>query len=190
MTAGSGSGLSAELELQLRGGVHAKSPMDAIAPIDGGAMPIHRTIGARGVAAAYPQGGTALTVLPVHARRTSPFGHRPDPIDGSMDFHTGLDLGAPAGAAVHAAGGGRVLRAEMVSGYGNMVVIDHGNGLETRYAHLQGFSVHAGDVVAPGDVVGQVGATGRVTGPHLHFEVRRDGQPVDPTGEINGLGQP
>jgi murein DD-endopeptidase MepM/ murein hydrolase activator NlpD len=129
-------------------------------------------------------------VLPVHAPRTSPFGHRPDPIDGSDDFHTGLDLGAPAGAPVHAAGGGRVVRAESVSGYGNLVIIDHGGGLETRYAHLAGFSVQKGDVVRPGEIVGQVGATGRVTGPHLHFEVRRDGQALDPADEMPGLRQP
>jgi len=189
IAASGGTGLAAELEKQMQTGVSAKQPIDSLKPVDGG-IALHRSVGARGISAAYPSAGTALTVLPVQARRTSPFGHRPDPIDGTMDFHTGLDLGAHAGAAVKAAGGGKVVRASDAGGYGNLVIIDHGHGLETRYAHLQGFSVKVGDVVNAGDVVGQVGATGRVTGPHLHFEVRRDGQPVDPSGEINGLGQP
>jgi murein DD-endopeptidase MepM/ murein hydrolase activator NlpD len=186
MSASGGSGLAKEIEGQMGGGP-AVASIDAIPPTNS----LHRTIGARAISNAYPAGGGgALTFLPVQARRTSPFGHRPDPIDGSDDFHTGLDLGARAGTPIHAAGGGRVVRAEMVSGYGNMVVIDHGGGLETRYAHMQGFSVKEGDVVQPGTVVGQVGATGRVTGPHLHFEVRRDGHPVDPTQEMPNIVEP
>jgi murein DD-endopeptidase MepM/ murein hydrolase activator NlpD len=189
MAAGGGTGLTAELEGQLGNGIASKHPVDAIPPIEGG-FSIHRGASARALSSAYPQGGGMLSVLPVHARRTSPFGHRPDPINGSTDFHTGLDLGAHEGSPVRAAGGGRVIRASEAGGYGNLVIIDHGNGLETRYAHLQGFSVKPGDVVQPGDIVGQVGKTGRVTGPHLHFEVRRDGQPVDPSSEMTGLGQP
>lgn len=189
MAAGGGTGLTAELEGQLSGGVAPKHPVDAIPPIEGG-VALHRVASPRALSSAYPQGGGMLTVLPVHARPTSPFGHRPDPIDGSTDFHTGLDLGAREGSPVRAAGGGTVIRASDAGTYGNLVVIDHGNGLETRYAHLQGFSVKPGDVVQPGEILGQVGKTGRVTGPHLHFEVRRDGQPVDPSSEISGLGQP
>jgi murein DD-endopeptidase MepM/ murein hydrolase activator NlpD len=164
-------------------------PAPHIPPVDG-ALSIHRAPSSRMLASAYPQGGSPLSVLPVQARRTSPFGERTDPINGANDFHPGLDLGAPAGAPVHAAGGGRVVRASEAGTYGNLVIIDHGNGLETRYAHLQGFAVHVGDVVTPGQLVGQVGATGRVTGPHLHFEVRRDGQPVDPAGELSNIGHP
>jgi murein DD-endopeptidase MepM/ murein hydrolase activator NlpD len=190
MAAGGGTGLSAEIEGQLGGGVAPKQPVDAIRPIEGG-FSIHRaTPTMRALSSAYPSGGGALTVLPVQARRTSPFGHRPDPISGGDDFHTGLDLGAREGSPVRAAGGGKVIRASDAGTYGNLVIIDHGNGLETRYAHLQGFSVKPGDIVQPGEIVGQVGKTGRVTGPHLHFEVRRDGQPIDPSSEISGLGQP
>ncbi len=190
MAAGGGAGLAAEIEAQMGGENPGVALASAGPPALAGMPAAEQPFRMRALAGAYAQTPGTLSVLPVDARRTSPFGRRPDPIDGSSDFHTGLDLGAPAGAAVRAAGGGRVVRAESSSGYGNMVVIDHGGGLESRYAHLAGFSVKAGDLVQPGDVVGQVGSTGRVTGPHLHFEVRRDGQPVDPANEISGLKSP
>lgn len=137
-------------------------------------------------AAGYPV-ASPLSVRPVPGSPTSPFGERADPIDGSTNFHTGLDLAAATGTPVAVAGPGVVVRAESSGSYGNMVVVDHGGGLETRYAHLSGYSVKVGDRLDAGDVVGQAGATGRVTGPHLHFEVRRDGKPVDPRGELPAL---
>jgi len=91
------------------------------------------------------------------------------------------------GTPVQASGGGTIVHAGPAGTYGNLVVIDHGGGLETRYAHLDRIDVAKGQAITPGQTLGTVGATGRVTGPHLHFEVRRDGQPIDPEGEISGL---
>lgn len=112
---------------------------------------------------------------------SSGFGARPDPILGTEAFHPGLDLRALYGTQIHATGDGKVVFAGRNGGYGNMVEIDHGNGLRTRYGHLSAILVNEGDVVHEGDVIGRVGSTGRSTGPHLHYEVRVDGEPVDPT---------
>jgi murein DD-endopeptidase MepM/ murein hydrolase activator NlpD len=96
-------------------------------------------------------------------------------------FHGGLDLAAPAGTPVRAAAAGAARVAENPSGYGLHVVIDHGAGVATLYAHLQWTPLHGGQTVGAGEELGQVGSTGLSTGPHLHFEVRRNGRPVDPT---------
>lgn len=135
----------------------------------------------------YRSASPAMLSVPVAGGVNSPFGLREDPIDGHERHHAGVDLGAPMGAEVAAAGGGVVVEAGARGGYGNMVVIDHGNGLETRYAHLSEVSVKEGERITGGARVGSVGETGRATGPHLHFEVRRDGRPVDPKDEILGL---
>ncbi len=111
---------------------------------------------------------------------TSPFGPRLDPFLGRPALHTGLDLREEAGAAVRTTADGTVVSAGPAGGYGTMVEIDHGHGLTTRYAHLESILVDAGHRVAKGDAVGLVGATGRATGPHLHYETRIDGEPVDP----------
>ncbi|HEX4767809.1 MAG TPA: peptidoglycan DD-metalloendopeptidase family protein [Lichenihabitans sp.] len=111
---------------------------------------------------------------------TSPFGARIDPFLGRPALHTGVDLRESFGVGAKATAAGRVTFAGALGGYGNMVEIDHGNGLATRYAHLEAILVSVGQTVARGDVVGEVGATGRATGPHLHYEVRIDGEPVDP----------
>ena len=95
-------------------------------------------------------------------------------------FHAGLDFKGPVGAPIFAAARGRVAFVGQRSGYGNCVEIDHGNGLLTRYAHMSGFRAHAGEAVAAGQLIGLIGSTGRSTGPHLHFEVRLNGQPVNP----------
>ena len=94
--------------------------------------------------------------------------------------HSGIDLGAPQGTPVKAAAGGRVKTAAYQGGYGNLVVIQHANGTETRYAHLSKLGVRAGETVRSGEVVGRVGSTGNSTGPHLHFELRVNGQARDP----------
>jgi murein DD-endopeptidase MepM/ murein hydrolase activator NlpD len=138
-------------------------------------------------AAVYRTTAPRLSVAPVDGAASSSWGKRTDPIDGTSKFHAGLDLAAAADSPVRAAGSGVVTRAGAAGGYGNLVVVDHGGGLETRYAHLAHIKVEVGQTVGPGDVVGGVGATGRATGPHLHFEVRRDGHAVDPKGEIPGL---
>lgn len=110
----------------------------------------------------------------------SPFGVRIDPFLGRPALHSGVDLVQPFGAAVRAAGAGRVIHAGPMGGYGDMVEIDHGDGLTSRYGHLSDVLVGEGDELAQGAVVGRLGSTGRSTGPHLHYEVRIDGEPVDP----------
>ncbi len=102
------------------------------------------------------------------------------PIFHEMRMHTGIDIGAGYGAPVHAAATGVVVTAGVISGYGNAVVIDHGDGIATLYGHLSRFAVRTGQRVDVGQTVGAVGNTGNSTGPHLHFEVRVRGVPVDP----------
>ncbi|MCY0147231.1 M23 family metallopeptidase [Hoeflea sp. G2-23] len=111
---------------------------------------------------------------------TSRFGNRKDPFLGKLGFHGGIDFRAPSGTPVRAAGSGVVIRAGRSGGYGKMVEIDHGNGITTRYAHLSKVLVKQGDRVTSGTRIGKAGSTGRSTGPHLHYEVRRNGKPVDP----------
>jgi murein DD-endopeptidase MepM/ murein hydrolase activator NlpD len=111
---------------------------------------------------------------------TSPFGYRADPFLGRLALHPGVDLAEAYGAEIHAAATGRVVHAGLAGGYGNMVEIDHGNGLATRYAHMSEVLVGEGEAVDKGAVLGRLGSTGRSTGPHLHYEVRVDGEPVDP----------
>ena len=111
---------------------------------------------------------------------SSSFGWRVDPFSGRSAFHEGLDFTAAIGTPIHAAAGGRVTVAEQTPDYGKIVKINHGSGLETRYAHASELLVKAGDVVRKGQLIARVGNTGRSTGPHLHFEVRRDGAPLDP----------
>ena len=112
--------------------------------------------------------------------RSSEFGYRSDPFHGGGAFHAGLDLTGQTGEMIHAAANGVVVRAGWWGGYGKVVVIDHGNGMETRYGHLSRFHVKEGDVIRQGQVIGGMGSTGRSTGTHLHFEIRLDGRPLDP----------
>ena len=111
---------------------------------------------------------------------SSGFGYRSDPFTGAGAFHAGLDFRGPIGAPIYAAAKGVVSFAGVKSGYGNCIEIDHGNGLLTRYAHMSAFRAVVGQLVSPGDVIGAIGSTGRSTGPHLHFEVRINGNPVNP----------
>ncbi len=111
---------------------------------------------------------------------TSPFGPRIDPFLGRPALHTGVDLGEDYGSPVRATADGTVVFADADGGYGNLVEIDHGNGLSSRYAHLSSFAVRQGQKVTAGTVVGHIGESGRATGPHLHYETRIDGEPVDP----------
>lgn len=120
-------------------------------------------------------------IVPSVARHiSSSFGYRSDPFSGEPALHSGLDFKAPSGAPILAAARGRVAFVGRHAGYGKLVEIDHGNGLRTRYAHMSAFRARSGDRVRPGQVIGAVGSTGRSTGPHLHFEVRLHGQPVNP----------
>ena len=115
---------------------------------------------------------------------TSPFGPRVHPIFGDVRMHTGIDFGAPMGAQIHAAADGVVVLAGPYGGYGNATVIDHGNGLATLYGHQSALLVNVGDHVTKGQVIGLVGCTGYCTGPHVHFEVRVNGTPVDPAAYL------
>ena len=91
-----------------------------------------------------------------------------------------MDFRGETGTPVHAAGAGKVLRAEVAGGYGNLVELDHGNGVTTRYGHLSAFDVKAGQIVAAGQVIGRIGSTGRSTGPHLHYETRLSDEARNP----------
>jgi murein DD-endopeptidase MepM/ murein hydrolase activator NlpD len=130
--------------------------------------------------------GRLMPFLPVRApligeaEVSSPFGYRPDPFLGRPALHPGVDLVQEYGAEIHATAGGRVVHAGPMGGYGNMVEIDHGNGLATRYGHMSEILVEEGQEVTAGAALGRIGSTGRSTGPHLHYEVRIDGEPVDP----------
>lgn len=110
----------------------------------------------------------------------SPYGPRTDPIDGTPKIHKGVDIGAPQGTPINAAASGTVTWAGPRGTYGNLVVIRHDDQTETRYAHQSNVLVQQGDVVSTGQVIGEVGSTGRSTGPHVHFEARVDGEAVDP----------
>ena len=123
--------------------------------------------------------------LPGDGDVTSGFGRRSDPINGGSKYHTGVDLRAPEGSPIKVAADGVVKTAGQRGGYGNAVEIDHGNGLSTLYAHASELLVTKGQKVSEGQPVGRAGMTGRATGPHLHFEVRVNDRPVDPTRALN-----
>lgn len=112
---------------------------------------------------------------------TSSFGMRIHPVLGGRRGHNGVDLAQPTGTPVYATADGLVSKAERYSSYGNYIQIEHGGALQTRYAHLSGYAVAAGEEVKKGQLIGYVGSTGRSTGPHLHYEVRVAGEAVDPT---------
>jgi murein DD-endopeptidase MepM/ murein hydrolase activator NlpD len=120
------------------------------------------------------------SIWPVDGRLMGAFGERTDPFSGEGAFHKGVDISAPIGTAIRATADGIVVFAEMESTFGRLVKINHGNGVETYYAHLSRFYVQAGQDVRRGELIGAVGTSGRVTAPHLHYEVRLGGAPVNP----------
>jgi murein DD-endopeptidase MepM/ murein hydrolase activator NlpD len=132
------------------------------------------------VSLAQPHQTDAALPLPIRAPVSSPFGYRADPFSGAPRFHAGVDIAAAYGREVPSAGPGRVVFSGSQGGYGNTVVVEHANGIRTRYAHLSSIQVEVGTPVDAGTIVGRVGSSGRSTGPHLHFEVLQDGQPVNP----------
>ena len=134
------------------------------------------------VLVATPAYADSPPVFPIQGEwtLTSPFGYRTHPIRGTRDFHEGVDIGVPIGTPVHAAMAGIVTRAGPLGGYGHTVVIDHGNGYSTLYAHLSQILVARGDLVGSGQVIAKSGNSGFSTGPHLHFELRLGGRPIDP----------
>ena len=142
--------------------VFSRSPAPAFAGARGGAL--------------LPNG------LPVSARLTSRFGLRAHPIRGGMRAHSGVDLAAPYGAPIVATADGVIGTAGWSGGYGLLVAISHGGGVQTRYGHLSRLNVTPGQEVRSGDVIGFVGSTGASTGPHVHYEIRVNGVATDPLG--------
>ena len=124
--------------------------------------------------------GIGPLARPLPGEVGSAHGMRRHPIHGDVRMHDGVDIGATTGTPIHAFAGGTVTFAGPRGGYGNVVIVEHPGGLETRYAHQSAIDVAVGQRVEAGQVVGRVGATGTATGPHLHFELRRDGASVDP----------
>jgi murein DD-endopeptidase MepM/ murein hydrolase activator NlpD len=129
---------------------------------------------------AYYKGGKLGMPLRVEYRLSSPFGYRTHPITGKKKLHAGMDMAAPKGTPVYAAESGVVIVAQSWSGYGNCIIIDHGGGLWTLYGHLSSILVKNGENVKRGNKIGLVGSTGQSTGNHLHFEVRKNSEPVNP----------
>lgn len=148
--------------------------------LDGLDMALNRLEAVRGTARALPFGN------PAPGRKvTSRYGNRVDPFLGRLALHAGIDFQANTGQKVLGTGAGKVITAEFSGGYGNLVEIDHGQGITTRYGHLSRIMVSVGDTVEVGDVVGRAGSTGRSTGPHVHYEVRRKGRAIDPVLFLN-----
>jgi murein DD-endopeptidase MepM/ murein hydrolase activator NlpD len=122
---------------------------------------------------------------PVSGTITSPFGYRRNPFGGGMEFHQGLDIAAPMGTTITAAASGTVISAGWYGGYGNYILVDHGGGMATGYGHCSQIFVSVGQKVQKGQAIGAVGSTGASTGPHVHFEVRMNGKPVDPAAYLH-----
>lgn len=140
-----------------------------------------------------PDPAPTLAWRPLQPQLSSRFGVRVDPFRHVLAFHDGIDMPAPRGAAVRACADGRVVRAAVTGGYGRLVEIDHGDGLVSLYGHLDGATVTPGMLVRRGELIGRVGSTGRSTGAHLHFEVRRNGAAIDPLpllGTVTGRAIP
>lgn len=161
-------GSTRELEERLRSTVAARQSY---------APPIAPSSGSR-------SWGTGRYVSPAEGPITSPFGYRVHPIFGTLRFHSGVDIGAYYASPVLAADSGTVIDAGWIGGYGNTVIIDHGGGYSTLYGHCSALYVSYGQTVTKGQQIAAVGSTGNSTGPHLHFEVRINGGPVDPLGFI------
>ena len=130
-----------------------------------------------------PAGAVGM-IWPISGPITSEFGWRTHPIFGTARFHSGLDIGGDYGMPIYAAASGTVIYAGWISGYGNAVIIDHGGGVTTLYGHNDSLNVSEGENVAQGQVIAMCGSTGNSTGPHCHFEVRENGEPVSPYGYL------
>jgi murein DD-endopeptidase MepM/ murein hydrolase activator NlpD len=120
------------------------------------------------------------SIWPLAGWLSSTFGARRDPFDGGHDYHSGLDIAADRGTPVHATADGTIQSASYSGNYGNAVLVEHGYGISTRFGHLSKIAVRQGQKVRRGEVVGYVGATGRATSPHLHYEILLNGRPVNP----------
>lgn len=123
--------------------------------------------------------------MPTSGRLTSPFGERIHPVSKRVDFHSGIDLANDTGTNIYASASGIVLFSDVNGTYGNMIIISHGNGYSTVYAHLSKQLVKSGTQVKKGDLIGKMGNSGRSTGSHLHFEIRENGTPINPYNILN-----
>jgi len=172
--------------LLARPGSGPSDPEPPVAPASALTPPSPRPLaGATAALASAPGGGLTLSPPLAGAPTSSPFGLRADPFTGHPAHHAGLDLAAAEGTPVAASAPGVVLQAGWRPGYGLAVEVDHGHGITTLYAHASEVLVRPGQVVGRGEAVARVGETGRSTGPHLHFEVRTRGTPVDPRRALN-----
>jgi len=133
---------------------------------------------------------TRPSLWPVNGTLRSAFGGRPDPFSGEGEFHTGVDIAVPAGTPVHVTADGVVTSAGWSGSYGKLVIVSHGNGVETYYAHLSELLVVPGEEVRIGQVIALSGGTGRATAPHLHYEVRIAGTPVNPSRYLARINLP
>jgi murein DD-endopeptidase MepM/ murein hydrolase activator NlpD len=171
------------------GAVEAPVPHGALDSIDQtfgalrevlGAIESRLTIVRTGVERRQALASATPSIWPVAGYLSSAYGPRRDPFTGSSDFHSGLDISAPAGQPIQATADGTVLTASYEGNYGNLIEVDHGFGITTRYGHLSRYAVTKGQRVRRGDVIGYVGSTGRSTSPHLHYEVLVNGRLTNP----------
>lgn len=142
----------------------------------------------RGVAFREALAQATPTMWPADGWLSGTYGYRTDPFTGERDFHAGVDISTRRGQPVYAAATGRVASAERSGAYGNLIRIDHGFDLSTRYGHLSAFAVEPGATVERGDVIGYAGATGRATGHHVHYEVLVDGRTINPARLLSDRG--
>ncbi len=145
---------------------------------------IANMIRSRGSSGSSTASGSGAMIWPISGEVTSEFGWRTHPIFGTARFHSGLDIAGDYGMAIHAAASGTVTYAGWISGYGNAVIIDHGGGITTLYGHNESLAVSEGQSVSQGQTIAYCGSTGNSTGPHCHFEVRQNGEPVSPYGYL------
>ncbi len=170
-------GLAEMIERQVAGQIGLDEADEGIIPGEGVGRALVQPL--RRIAASAYRAAEGF-LRPLAGRLSSEFGMRDDPIDGVRRHHNGIDIAAERGSPVVAAADGRVSFSGPSSGYGNLVVIEHAGNYQTRYAHNANNLVRKGEAVRAGQVVASVGDSGRATGPHLHFEVRQSGEPLDP----------
>lgn len=132
----------------------------------------------------FPGGGNGSMIWPLVGEITSPYGWRTHPIYGDSRYHSGMDIAGDYGDPILAAAAGIVVYSGWISGYGYAVIIDHGGGIQTLYGHNEALAVSEGQTVSQGQVIAYCGSTGNSTGPHCHFEVRENGEPVEPLGYL------
>ncbi len=168
------------------GPAHPVDSVEALAALEAKTAKLERQLGMyEGFLRRY--GSATPSIWPVYGKLESGIGGRRNPFGGrGFEYHEGQDIDAAYGTPVQVAAGGKVTIAGWLRGYGNVVYVDHGNGLSTRYGHLSEIDVTVGQTVTQGQKIGLVGSTGRSTGPHLHYEVRINNQPVDPKPYLPG----